>query len=73
MTSPNPFQRAKEPTPRLLWTADQTAAALGVCRKTIFNLTRDGKLKAVMIGSRRQYAVVDIERFIQSAKGGTGE
>lgn len=69
MTAPNPFQRVKKPIPRLLWTADETATALGVCRKTIFNMTRDGKLQAVMIGSRRQYAVADIEAFIESAKG----
>ena len=70
MSQSNPFQREPAPTPKLLLTVAQTAEALQVCPKTVFNLTRSGQLRAVKIGSAVRYAVSDIESFIAAAKGG---
>lgn len=55
--------------PRLL-SARDTARALAVCEKTLWALTRDGKLPAVRIGKRGiRYDVADVRAFIESAKG----
>ena len=55
------------PAPFLL-TARQTAAALQVCEKTLWALTRDGRLPAVRIGRAVRYDLADVRRFIEAAK-----
>ena len=55
--------------PRLL-SARDTARALAVCEKTLWALTRDGKLPAVHIGRAVRYDVADVRALIESAKGG---
>jgi len=67
MTS-QPLQAAPAPGPLVL-TARQTAAALQICTKTLWALTRDGKLPVVRIGGRAiRYDLGDIRRFIESSK-----
>jgi len=57
-------------TEPMLLTVRDTARVLAVCEKTLWTLTRDGKLPAVRIGKRGiRYDRRDIERFIESAKG----
>jgi len=53
----------------MLLTVRQTAERLQVCSKTLWSLTRDGKLPAVHIGRAVRYDVADIRRFVESAKG----
>jgi excisionase family DNA binding protein len=56
----------------LLLTARQTAAALQVCEKTLWSLTRDGKLPAVRIGRAVRYDLADVRRFIEASKAAPG-
>ena len=68
-TAPSPAQPAPAP---LLLTARQAAAALQVCQKTLWALTRAGKLPAVHIGARGiRYDVGDLRAFIEKAKAST--
>ena len=58
------------PTPEpLLFTVRETARALAVCEKTLWALTRDGRLPAVHIGRGVRYDLADVRRFIEAAKG----
>jgi excisionase family DNA binding protein len=57
------------PAPLLL-TSRQTAAALQVCEKTLWALTRNGRLPVVRIGRAVRYDVADVQRFIEAAKTG---
>ena len=41
----------------------------GVCAKTMYNLRRSGELRAVKIGSRIMYDMVDLRAFIDRQKG----
>jgi len=55
----------------MLLTVRDTAHALAVCPKTLWSLTRAGKLPCVRIGKRGiRYDVADVRAFIESAKGG---
>jgi excisionase family DNA binding protein len=54
----------------LLLTARAASAALAICPKTLWALTRDGKLPAVRIGRAVRYDVADVRRFIEGAKAG---
>lgn len=54
----------------LLWTVRETAAALACCEKTLWQLTRDGRLPAVRIGRGVRYDVADVRAFIEASKGG---
>jgi len=57
------------PAPMLL-SARDTAKALAVCPKTLWQLTRSGRLPVVRIGTRGvRYDVRDVESFIEAAKG----
>lgn len=57
------------PAPMLL-TAAETARRLGICPKSLWSLTRSGRLPAVRIGRAVRYDVADIRRFIEASKGG---
>jgi len=52
----------------LLLTPRQTAAALSVCEKTLWALTRDGRLPVVRIGRAVRYDRADVLRFIEASK-----
>jgi excisionase family DNA binding protein len=55
--------------PPLLVTPRQAAQALAVCEKTLWNLDRAGKLKAVRIGRAVRYSVSDLQAFIAQQGG----
>jgi excisionase family DNA binding protein len=53
----------------LLLTAKNTARVLAVCPKTLWALTRSGRLPAVRIGTRGvRYDVTDVRAFISASK-----
>jgi len=54
----------------LLLTVNQAAAALQVCSKTLWSLTRSGRLPVVRINRSVRYDVADVRRFIEASKGG---
>jgi len=55
----------------LLLTAKDTARALAVCPKTLWQLTRSGRLPVVHVTDRAvRYDRRDIEHFIESSKVG---
>jgi excisionase family DNA binding protein len=54
----------------LLLTARDTARALAVCPKTLWALTRSGRLPVVRIGRAVRYDVADVRAFIEAAKRG---
>jgi len=56
------------PAPALLLTIRETAAALALCEKSVWSLTRDGRLPVVRIGRSVRYDVADVRRFIEAAK-----
>src|SRR5690606_9030969 len=49
---------------RLLYTQAEAAAQLGVSVKTLLAEVRAGRLRYVLIGKRRKFAVADLERYI---------
>ena len=53
----------------LLLTVPETARALGVCSKTLWSLTRSGRLRACRIGRAVRYDRRDVLAFIEAAKG----
>jgi predicted DNA-binding transcriptional regulator AlpA len=58
------------PTEPLLLSARATAAALGVCEKTLWQLRRDGLLPTVHVGRAIRFDRRDILRFIEASKSG---
>ena len=52
----------------LLLTVNQASAALAVCSKTLWALTRDGRLPCVRIGRAVRYDLADVRAFIDRAK-----
>ena len=55
--------------PRLLLTIREAAGALAVCEKTISNLMKDGRLRAVRIGRAVRIDVAELRAFIEARKG----
>jgi predicted DNA-binding transcriptional regulator AlpA len=54
----------------LLYTRRQVAAMLGLCEKSVWQLSRDGKLPVVRVTDRAvRYSRDDILTFIEAAKG----
>jgi predicted DNA-binding transcriptional regulator AlpA len=55
-------------SPKLL-TAEQTCKALCISRKTLYSLTKSGRLKSVIIGPHcLRWDTKDIDRFIDGCK-----
>ena len=48
----NPTTR-RRPRKRLAYTPEEVSASLGVTRRTVYNWSRDGHLRAVRVGSKR--------------------
>jgi len=64
---------AEHPTtaPRLLLSTREAAAALSICQKTLWSMTRPrGDLPCVRIGARVLYDPRDLEVWIDRKKGG---
>ena len=55
-------------TERLLLTSRETAAALGICERTLYGLTKRGDLPVVRIGRAVRYSVDDIVAWIERSK-----
>jgi excisionase family DNA binding protein len=55
-----------------LLTARQVAELLGLCERTLFDLTKRGKLPVVRIGRAVRYDPMDVAAFIQASKTGEG-
>lgn len=53
---------------KLLYTYDEAAALLGVCKRSIYRLIERRKLRFVRAGSRRFISRAEIDAFI--ARGG---
>ena len=53
---------------------DTTGAArlLGVCNRTIINLTNDGKIPAVRVRGAVRYAVADLNAFVDANRTAAG-
>ena len=54
------------PTPRLALNYKEAAKALSLTERTVWQLVRDGKLKANRIGRAVRVAVAEIERFLSA-------
>jgi excisionase family DNA binding protein len=57
------------PAPLLL-TVRETAVALSLCQKSVWALTKSGKLPVVRIGRSVRYDLANVRAFIESAKTG---
>ncbi len=53
-----------------LLTVRQVAEMLGVCERTVFSLTQEGKLPAARIGRAVRYDPADVAAFIAASKSG---
>jgi len=54
----------------MLYTRRQVAAMLGLCEKSVWQLSRDGKLPVVHVTDRAiRYDAADVRAFIENAKG----
>ena len=58
------------PVAPVLWTIGQTADALQVSEKTVWSLSRAGRLHPVRIGRAVRHDPADVRAFIEAAKGG---
>ncbi|OHB67881.1 MAG: hypothetical protein A2Y76_11345 [Planctomycetes bacterium RBG_13_60_9] len=52
----------------LLLTPRQAARLLNISEKTLYTVTRTGRIKAVRIGHAKRYTMADIQAFIDAAK-----
>lgn len=53
-----------DPVPRLALRPREAARALGVCEKTLWSLTRAGRVPHLRIGTAVIYPVADLERWL---------
>ncbi len=61
------------PAEPMLYTRRQVAGLLNLCEKSVWQLTRDGRLPVVHVTARAvRYDRRDVERFILSAKSERG-
>lgn len=68
MTSDNLLAPAPAPIPRLLLTPRQAAEALGLSARTLWTLTKAGRIPAVKLDRAVRYAVADLQDFIEQNK-----
>jgi excisionase family DNA binding protein len=55
--------------PRLALSMDETGEAIGVCSKTVAKLISDGRLRCVMVGTRRLVPVSETQRWLDIETG----
>lgn len=55
-------------TENFLLTSWETAAALGICKRTLYGLTKRGELPVVHIGRSVRRSVDDIRAYIKKSK-----
>lgn len=54
--------------PALLLTPPTSARLLGVCEKTLFNITDDGEIPWVQVRGAKRYAMTDLLAWIERNK-----
>ncbi len=62
------FGRTETPVEPMLLSPRATAKALGICEKSVYNLTQAGELRAIKIGRAVRYDVADLRDWIASKK-----
>jgi len=55
-------------TEKFLLTPRETAAAMGICERTLYGLTKAGELPVVRIGRAVRYSMDDIRAWIKKSK-----
>ena len=60
------FATSGEDQPRLALTYWEAGDSIGVCERVIWQLVKDGKLKAVRIGRSVRIPVSELERFVSA-------
>jgi excisionase family DNA binding protein len=53
---------------RLLWTSREAAQTLCISARTLWGLTRDGKIRCIRIGRSVRYDPADIRAWIEAQK-----
>jgi excisionase family DNA binding protein len=61
-------QQTRETIEPLLLTARQTARMLSISERTLYSITKEGRLRAVHIGRSVRYDPADIRAWIEAAK-----
>lgn len=64
----NSLTRQKHQIERLLLTPREAAESMGICERTLYELTRQGKLPVIRIGRAVRYSVDDIRDWIKKSK-----
>ena len=59
---------AVNPADKLLLTVEQAAAVLSLSRRTLWRLTKDGKLPAVRYGRAVRYWIEDLKAWIEQRR-----
>lgn len=52
----------------LLWSAKDSAKALAICEKTLWRMTKAGKIPCVRIGAAVRYCPKELAAWIESQK-----
>lgn len=55
-------------TPRTAYSLDEAARSLGLSRRTLYTLMRDGTLRTVTLGRRRLVPADELERLVRPAE-----
>ena len=58
------------PVAPVVWTIRQVAEALQVSEKTVWSLSRAGRLRPIHIGRAVRHDPADVRALIEAAKGG---
>lgn len=56
--------RAEQGQPKMAVSYREGGQALGVCERVVWQLVKDGKLKAIRIGRSVRIPVSELERFV---------
>jgi excisionase family DNA binding protein len=64
MTGDDPAAPARDRAPRLAFSPDEVAAALGISRELVNDLIRTGRLGSIKAGRRRLISRKHLEEFL---------
>ena len=68
------MSKAETTVPKLLFSAEEAAQALGICQKTLWSSTKPrGDVPCVRIGTRVLYDPADLRTWIVGRKEGPSE
>jgi excisionase family DNA binding protein len=54
------------PVPRMALSLEESGQAIGLCSKTVSKLIGDGRLRCVMVGTRRLIPVTELQRWLDA-------